>query len=325
MSEPTASTLPATKEEYVRAFRHYLDAQGQKYTSERQEVIDVFFEQDDHLEAEDVLVLIRQKGKRVSRATIYRTISLLVEAGLLKMVSLEHRHTHYEKLLRNHDHDHLVCLQCHDVIEFSNELSEKLTTLICELNGVKPVRRHFEIIGICDPACSKRKAAAAAAGGDDDGLMVTPKLPCNQDEYLDIFRTLLRKKGLKYTQERQAIIEVLFEATDHLEAEEVLMALRQRGQQVSRATIYRTLNLLVEAGLLKTVSFEHRHTHYEVLLCNADHDHLVDLNTHRVIEFSNEMSQKLMKRICEEHHFRPIRRHFEIVAVSQEGSAASSN
>jgi Fur family transcriptional regulator, ferric uptake regulator len=148
--------LPRTKDEYLETFKRFLKAKQQKYTSGRREVIDVLFESSEHLEAEDILLKIRGRGKRVSRATIYRTLALLVEAGLLRTVSLEHRHTHYEKVLQGQGHDHLVCLECGKVIEFSEDLSLRLETMVCQIYGYKPVRRHFEIVGICSP-CQKNR------------------------------------------------------------------------------------------------------------------------------------------------------------------------
>lgn len=315
-AEPTMhANLPSNREEYIHRFRDYLKSKGQKLTKERQQVVEVFFGTEDHLEAEEISMHIRNNGQRVSRATIYRTIALLVEAGLLKMVSLENRHTLYEKLLSNEDHDHLVCMKCNKVIEFSNELSEKLMQLVCEVHGYTPLRRHFEIVGICDPPCPRRRESP------DFSIPTFEKLPCNKEEYMDMFQRYIREHNLKYTRERQEIIEVLFAAEDHLEAEEILAATRDRGYRVSRATVYRTLGLLVEAGLLKMVSLEHRHAHYEIVLCNADHDHLVDSKSDNVIEFSNYLSQKLTQRICAEFGFHPIRRHFEIIGEGPDMNA----
>jgi Fur family ferric uptake transcriptional regulator len=148
--------LPQDKEGYVEHFIRYLRKRGLRYTTERQEVIDILFDAVDHLEAEDILLAIRNKGNRVSRATIYRTLALLAEAGLLKMNSFEHRHTYYEVLLKGHDHDHLVCTTCGKVIEFNEELSNRVQQTICDMYGFKSVRRHFEIVGIC-PDCQTKK------------------------------------------------------------------------------------------------------------------------------------------------------------------------
>ena len=71
----------------------------------------------------------------------------------------------------------------------------------------------------------------------------------------DIFRTYLRSRGLKYTPERRTLLREVLSNNDHFEAEQLLFTMRQEGKRVAKATIYRTLPLLVDCGLIQQVQF----------------------------------------------------------------------
>jgi len=115
----------------------------------------------------------------------------------------------------------------------------------------------------------------------------------------------LRRRRLKFTPERRLILREVFEHHDHFEADALLVRLRGRGIAVSKATLYRTLALLVRAGLLRQELFGERHSHYEHILGHAQHDHFVCLRCGKVAEFSNKDIERLQEDICRRHAFRP--------------------
>lgn len=131
-------------------FRSYLKAGGLKLTPERGLILEAAFSTDNHFEVEDLLIKLRQQGDRVSKATIYRTLPLLVKSGLLREVVFGERHSHYEHVFGHKHHDHLICLCCGKIIEFANPSIENLQDKICKEHGFEAMGHRFEITGYCN-------------------------------------------------------------------------------------------------------------------------------------------------------------------------------
>ncbi|MHB1000922.1 MAG: Fur family transcriptional regulator [Armatimonadota bacterium] len=102
-----------------------------------------------HFEADDIVIGLRHSGNRVSRASVYRTLPLLVECGLLRDVYSAEKHCHYEHVFGHEHHDHLICSGCGSTIEFSNSEIEAMQDRICKEYGFFPVRHKLEITGLC--------------------------------------------------------------------------------------------------------------------------------------------------------------------------------
>jgi Fur family ferric uptake transcriptional regulator len=134
-----------------------------------------------------------------------------------------------------------------------------------------------------------------------------------------IFREFLRERKLKYTRERLAILEAAARFGRPFEAEELLLTLRENDYRVSKATIYRTLKHLVDAGLLRQVFFgAAKQAHYDFSGPGAagrgsDHDHLLDLDTGRIVPFSNEAIVKLRDEIARRMGFDAVGHRFQIM------------
>ena len=79
----------------------------------------------------------------------------------------------------------------------------------------------------------------------------------------NVFREYLRDRGLKYTDERRDIVHAVMKTDEHFEAEQLLLDMRQSGHRVGKATIYRSLKLLVACGIVKEVHFSNKQVHYE--------------------------------------------------------------
>lgn len=131
-----------------------------------------------------------------------------------------------------------------------------------------------------------------------------------------IFRRYLHGEKLKFTPERAMILDATLRKEGLFEAEQLVSDLKQLGHRVSRATVYRTLNHLHDAGILKQVFFDNKQSHYEVIAGRASHDHLICVETGRVIEFNSEKLRKLRDEICQEHGFDPISHQFHIYGIS---------
>ena len=136
-------------------FKEYLLSKNLKFTAERQTILDRVFANHKHFEADELLVDLRQNKLKISKATIYRTLSLLVKSGLLREVIFGERHAHYEQVYGHEHHDHLVCNNCGKIIEFVEHRIEKLQDEVCKKNKFEPESHRLQIQGLCED-CSKR-------------------------------------------------------------------------------------------------------------------------------------------------------------------------
>jgi Fur family ferric uptake transcriptional regulator len=125
------------------------------------------------------------------------------------------------------------------------------------------------------------------------------------------FGQWLRDKRLPATRQRQLIAEIVFGSGAHLSAEEIGRHVHERGVAIGTATIYRTLDLLVTAGLVRAHDFGQGFRRFEPLGRDG-HEHLVCMRCGRVVEFSSERLERMLPVIADEHAFRPLRHRVEI-------------
>lgn len=126
------------------------------------------------------------------------------------------------------------------------------------------------------------------------------------------------QKGMKMTGQRRIIARVLSEANDHPDVEEVYRRATRLDPRISIATVYRTVRLFEEAEILERHDFGDGRSRYEEVT-EEHHDHLIDIQTGRVIEFQNEEIEKLQTRIAKEHGFRLVGHRLELYGVSVKG------
>lgn len=125
---------------------------------------------------------------------------------------------------------------------------------------------------------------------------------------------LCNDKGLKMTEQRRVIARVLSESDNHPDVERLYQRASEIDPRISIATVYRTVRLFEEANILKRHEFGDGRARYEEI--NEDHhDHLIDLHSGKVIEFSNENIEKIQRRVAEDLGFRLIGHRLELYAV----------
>ena len=137
----------------------------------------------------------------------------------------------------------------------------------------------------------------------------------NADRDIDRFRDFLADQGLKLTRERKALVREIFSTHYHFEADELLFRLKQRKVKISRATIYRTLDLLVKSGMVRRVHLGEDHYHYESVEPDSHHDHLVCTTCGSVIEFHDDALELRQHEICRTHRFEPTFHNLQILGV----------
>jgi Fur family ferric uptake transcriptional regulator len=130
-------------------FLNYLKQQGLKWTPERERVFQEASALEGHFEAEELAYRLRKKGSRISVATVYRTLPLLVKAGLIKEAIHGEKHHHYEHNHEENQHDHLICLKCGKIVEFGEESLREIEERICEKHQFRPQKIVVEIFGYC--------------------------------------------------------------------------------------------------------------------------------------------------------------------------------
>jgi Fur family ferric uptake transcriptional regulator len=139
----------------ITKFGAFLQQQGLKLTSEREALVREIFSIHYHFEADELLFKMKQNNVKISRATVYRTLELLVKSGLVRRVHLGEDHYHYEHVSGNSHHDHLICTACGSVIEFHDEELEQRQREICERKKFTPTFHNLQILGLCD-ACRRK-------------------------------------------------------------------------------------------------------------------------------------------------------------------------
>lgn len=137
-----------------------------------------------------------------------------------------------------------------------------------------------------------------------------------------IFRRYLKGQALKFTPERAMILDGALRHEGLFSADMLVDDLKVVGHRVSRATIYRTLTHLHDAGILKQVFFDNKQSYFEVIVGGNANDYLICVATGRVVEFSSERLKQLRDEICREHGFDPLSHQFHIFGVSPEGRSS---
>ena len=122
-----------------------LKKEGLRFTEQRKSIWDEITSSDDHREAEDIFLALRKKNINVSRATVYRTIDVLVKNNLVRKLDIGDAPSKYENKIDSHHHDHMICLETGDIIEFYNEELENLQDEIAKKHGYKVVRHVHQL------------------------------------------------------------------------------------------------------------------------------------------------------------------------------------
>jgi len=119
------------------------------------------------------------------------------------------------------------------------------------------------------------------------------------------------ERGLRMTDQRRIIAKVLSDANDHPDAEEVYARATALDPKISLATVYRTVRLFDEAGIIETHDFRDGRARYE-LAEGEHHDHLIDVQTGDVIEFVNEEIERLQEKIAEKFGYELVDHRMEL-------------
>ena len=125
-------------------------------------------------------------------------------------------------------------------------------------------------------------------------------------ETLETFKDLLNRKGLKYTFERESIFEEVQRIEKHFNADNLYERFKKRGDRVARATVYRNLPLLLEAGVIQKSAGNGKRDFYEKTDAKGHHDHMVCLGCKKIIEFHSDELEKIQEKLTEQYRFKLV-------------------
>ncbi len=143
-------------------FEEFLQSRGKRITQPRRIIIEQVFSHHEHFDADELLAQLKTSihGRKVGRATVYRTLSELVDSGLLRMMTLGGRAV-YEHDYGYPQHDHLYCQKCEKLIEFSSDDVKRIRDAVAREHQFRVLSHRLIIHGICSecnkPARPKRR------------------------------------------------------------------------------------------------------------------------------------------------------------------------
>lgn len=141
-------------------FFEHLKKAGLKKTSQRELILEVFLKTEGHLSAEDLYGLVKTADPTVGFTTVYRTLKLLAECGLAREEGLGDNRMRYEHMYNHQHHDHLICTDCGNLIEFYSETIEQKQDEIATAYNFLPTHHSLRIWGLCS-ACQKKSKAVS--------------------------------------------------------------------------------------------------------------------------------------------------------------------
>ena len=135
---------------------------------------------------------------------------------------------------------------------------------------------------------------------------------------MDVFKEFLRRRRLPLTEQRAQVARVLFSTHKHVSVEDILERLRAERVVIGKATVYRTLDLLVESGLVDEHDFGEGFKRYEFLAAPGPHEHLICDTCGKVIEFTSAEVEDLKRELSRTHNFTPRAHRLEIYGLCED-------
>ncbi len=141
------------------------------------------------------------------------------------------------------------------------------------------------------------------------------------EKEMEIFEDLLKKDGLKVTAQRLLVAEKIFSLHSHFTAESLSDMFKDKRDEISKATIYRILSIMVKANLLIENDFGKDYKYYEHIIGHEHHDHIICMDCNRIVEFFEPKIEELQEKIAESNNFTIKGHSLNIYANCKKGSS----
>jgi Fur family ferric uptake transcriptional regulator len=151
----TAPEKKAKNAQRQAVLTRYMAEHHLKSTSQRDVIIQAFFDTREHVAIGDLHQMVLKHNPRIGYATVYRTLKMLTECGLAAERHFGDGQTRYEPNEADEHHDHLICRSCGTIVEFENEEIERIQHRIAESHGFSVDSHRHELYGLC-PRCQKK-------------------------------------------------------------------------------------------------------------------------------------------------------------------------
>jgi Fur family ferric uptake transcriptional regulator len=147
--KPAETMEHETEREEVRVFHDHIRRAGLKRTAQRDHILDVFLRTEEHVSSEQLYELVKAEDPSIGFTTVYRTLKLLLDAGLARGVQSHDGRMLYEHDFKHAHHDHLICTSCGALIEFYSEVIENMQDEIIRLHRFRASSHSLRIFGTC--------------------------------------------------------------------------------------------------------------------------------------------------------------------------------
>lgn len=158
-------TLMNTETE-LRHVERYMRERGLRWTSQRRLVASVALRNHTHFSADELLAMCRTEDRAISRATVYRTLGMLEDAGIVEGLDTGEGGRKFEHVLGHEHHDHMICTECGTILEFRDDELERRQEMAAQRNGFKITSHSLKLYGLCQKCQAAKPREIGLPNGD---------------------------------------------------------------------------------------------------------------------------------------------------------------